>query len=34
MAAIKPFRYLVVYPQMLREMERRSHERQDREWAA
>jgi hypothetical protein len=31
MAAIKPFRYLVVYPQMLREMERRSNERQDRE---
>ena len=31
MAAIKPFRYLVVYPQMLREMERRSYERQDRE---
>jgi hypothetical protein len=27
MAAIKPFRYLVVYPQMLREMERRSDER-------
>jgi len=27
MAAIKPFRYLVVYPQMLRETERRWHER-------
>lgn len=27
MAAIKPFRYLVVYPQMLREIERRWHER-------
>jgi hypothetical protein len=27
MAAIKPFRYLVVYPQMMREMERRWHER-------
>jgi hypothetical protein len=31
MAAIKPFRYLIVYPQMLREMERRWQERQDRE---
>jgi hypothetical protein len=31
MAAIKPFRYMVVYPQMLRAMERRWHERQDRE---
>jgi uncharacterized protein DUF2867 len=31
MAAIKPFRHLVVYPQMLRAMERRWHERQDRE---
>ncbi len=31
MAAIKPFRYLVVYPQMLRVMERRWRERQDRE---
>jgi hypothetical protein len=31
MAAIKPFRYLVVYPQMLRVMERRWCERQDRE---
>jgi hypothetical protein len=31
MAAIKPFRHLVVYPQMLRTMERRWHERQDRE---
>ncbi len=31
MAAIKPFRYLVVYPQMLREMERRWQERPDRE---
>lgn len=27
MAAIKPFRYLVVYPQMLRTMERRWHEK-------
>lgn len=27
MAAIKPFRYLIVYPQMLRAMERRWHER-------
>jgi hypothetical protein len=31
MAAIKPFRHLVVYPQMLRAMERRWHEQQDRE---
>lgn len=31
MAAIKPFRYLVVYPQMLRSMERRWQERPDRE---
>jgi Protein of unknown function (DUF2867) len=31
MAAIKPFRHLVVYPQMLRAMERRWRERQDRE---
>jgi hypothetical protein len=31
MAAIKPFRYLVVYPQMLRAMERRWRERPDRE---
>ncbi len=31
MAAIKPFRYLVVYPQMLRAMEQRWHERQDHE---
>jgi hypothetical protein len=31
MAAIKPFRHLVVYPQMLRAMERRWHERPDRE---
>jgi hypothetical protein len=31
MAAIKPFRHMVVYPQMLRAMERRWHERQDRE---
>ncbi|HEV7936803.1 MAG TPA: DUF2867 domain-containing protein [Solirubrobacteraceae bacterium] len=31
MAAIKPFRYLVVYPQMLRAMERRWDERPDRE---
>jgi hypothetical protein len=31
MAAIKPFRYLVVYPQMLRAMERRWQEREDRE---
>jgi hypothetical protein len=30
MAAIKPFRYLVVYPQMLRTMERRWRERPDR----
>jgi hypothetical protein len=30
MAAIKPFRYLVVYPQMLRTMERRWQERPDR----
>jgi Protein of unknown function (DUF2867) len=27
MAAIKPFRHLVVYPQMMRELERRWHER-------
>jgi hypothetical protein len=27
MAAIKPFRYLIVYPQMMREIERRWHER-------
>jgi Protein of unknown function (DUF2867) len=31
MAAIKPFRHLVVYPQMLRTMERRWQERPDRE---
>ncbi len=31
MAAIKPFRHLVVYPQMLRAMERRWQERPDRE---
>ncbi|MFZ1926850.1 MAG: DUF2867 domain-containing protein [Solirubrobacteraceae bacterium] len=31
MAAIKPFRYWVVYPQMLRAMERRWQERPDRE---
>ncbi len=31
MAAIKPFRHLIVYPQMLRAMERRWHEPQDRE---
>jgi Protein of unknown function (DUF2867) len=31
MAAIKPFRHLVVYPQMLRAMERRWHERPERE---
>jgi len=31
MAAIKPFRYLIVYPQMLRTMERRWHERPERE---
>jgi Protein of unknown function (DUF2867) len=31
MAAIKPFRYLVVYPQMLRTMERRWQERPTRE---
>lgn len=31
MAAIKPFRYLIVYPQMLRAMERRWHERPYRE---
>ncbi len=31
MAAIKPFRYLIVYPQMLRTMERRWKERPDRE---
>lgn len=31
MAAIKPFRYLVVYPQMLQVMERRWHERPSRE---
>lgn len=29
MAAIKPFRHLIVYPQMLRAMERRWHERPD-----
>ncbi|HEY7830796.1 MAG TPA: DUF2867 domain-containing protein [Solirubrobacteraceae bacterium] len=29
MAAIKPFRHLVVYPQMLQSMERRWHERED-----
>jgi hypothetical protein len=29
MAAIKPFRHLVVYPQMLQAMERRWHERHD-----
>lgn len=34
MAAIKPFRYLVVYPQMLRAMERRWQERDDRESSA
>jgi hypothetical protein len=27
MAAIKPFRHLIVYPQMMRELERRWHER-------
>jgi hypothetical protein len=27
MAAIKPFRRLIIYPQMLRAMERRWHER-------
>jgi len=32
--AIKPFRYLIVYPQMLRAMERRWHERQYREPSA
>ncbi|HXB65851.1 MAG TPA: DUF2867 domain-containing protein [Solirubrobacteraceae bacterium] len=31
MAAIKPFRYLIVYPQMLQTMERRWRERPDRE---
>jgi hypothetical protein len=31
MAAIKPFRHLVVYPQMLRARERRWRERQDHE---
>ncbi len=31
MTAIKPFRYLIVYPQMLRAMERRWRERPDRE---
>jgi hypothetical protein len=31
MAAIKPFRHLVVYPQMLRTMERRWQERPERE---
>jgi hypothetical protein len=31
MAAIKPFRHLIVYPQMLRAMERRWQERPDRE---
>ncbi len=31
MAAIKPFRYLIVYPQMLRTMERRWQDRPDRE---
>jgi hypothetical protein len=31
MAAIKPFRHLVVYPQMLQAMEQRWHERPDRE---
>jgi hypothetical protein len=31
MAAIKPFRHLIVYPQMLRAMERRWQERGDRE---
>jgi hypothetical protein len=31
MAAIKPFRYLVVYPQMFQAMERRWQERHDRE---
>lgn len=30
MAAIKPFRYLIVYPQMMREIERRSRERSDK----
>lgn len=34
MAAIKPFRYLIVYPQMLRTMERRWQERPDRETPA
>jgi hypothetical protein len=29
MAAIKPFRYLVVYPQMLRAIKRRWREQQD-----
>jgi hypothetical protein len=33
MAAIKPFRHLVIYPQMLRAMERRWHERQDNQIA-
>jgi hypothetical protein len=31
MAAIKPFRHLIVYPQMLRAMEQRWQKRQDRE---
>jgi hypothetical protein len=31
MAAIRPFRHLVIYPQMLRVMERRWHDGQDRE---
>jgi hypothetical protein len=34
MAAIKPFRHLLVYPQMFRAMERRWQERDDREASA
>jgi hypothetical protein len=34
MAAIKPFRHLIVYPQMLRAMERRWNEEQGREMPA
>jgi hypothetical protein len=34
MAAIKPFRHLIVYPQMLQAMERRWQERPDRETPA
>ena len=34
MAAIKPFRHLIVYPPMLHAMERRWHERPDREPSA